>query len=151
MYALGEKKPQLNKNHYIADNAAVIGDECLIGINSVILLGADSPTLSAKTIITASNMVQQFPHFVIGPAYDGGFYLFAGNKDIPQNVWQTITYSNETTLKQLSTKLAKLAKIEFLQPLLDVDTYDDLVRLNTELRSATHLLPAQKELLDWLA
>lgn len=116
----------------------------------VILLGADSPTLTANIITTACHMVQQSSHFIVGPAYDGGFYLFAGNKVIPATIWQSVTYSTNTTLKQLSTKLTKLAKIEFLQPLLDIDTYDDLAPLNTELKSMPTLLLAQKKLLPWL-
>jgi glycosyltransferase A (GT-A) superfamily protein (DUF2064 family) len=116
----------------------------------VVLLGADSLTLTANIISTACHMVQQSSHFIVGPAYDGGFYLFAGNKIIPATVWQSVTYSTNTTLKQLSTKLAKLAKIKFLQPLLDVDTYDDLALLSIELKSIPALLPAQKRLLSWL-
>jgi uncharacterized protein len=116
----------------------------------VILLGADSPNVTANLITSACHLIQKFPHFVIGPAYDGGFYLFAGNKNIPETVWQNVNYSEETTLKQLSTKLAAIAKIEFLQPMLDVDTHDDLLHLNTSLKSSTQLLPSQKKLLVWL-
>ena len=49
------------------------------GAPAVALLGADAPQLSPKHLAEAGFLaLEAGANFVIGPATDGGFYLFAG-------------------------------------------------------------------------
>jgi rSAM/selenodomain-associated transferase 1 len=116
----------------------------------VILIGVDCPLLTSEIIIEGINIIKQTNQFVIGPAHDGGFYLFAGNKPIPKDVWQNVTYSTATTLTKLTEKISKFNGIKFLKLLSDVDTFADLINIKKEMAKAKKLLPQQEKLKVWL-
>lgn len=62
------------------------------------LAGADCPALTAATVLSALTAADGV---VVGPATDGGFYLFAAACPIPARVWTSVTYSRDDTLAQL--------------------------------------------------
>jgi len=97
--------------------------------DAVLLIGSDSPQLSPELIIQASDQLQD-NQFVIGPAEDGGFYLFGGKNQIAQEVWVDTNYSVSTTANDLTTRLSSLSKIKWMDPHIDVDTYADLKKLS---------------------
>jgi uncharacterized protein len=100
--------------------------------DEVVIIGSDSPQISSKIITKAVISIKKNNNFVIGPAKDGGFYLFAGNKEIPKELWMDVVYSKDTTMTDLVEKLEPISKIEFLETLVDIDQLDDLIFLLKE-------------------
>ena len=113
--------------------------------DKVILIGADAPQLSAHDIQKAVDALED-NDFVIGPAHDGGYYLFGGRVSTEQEMWRGITWSVQTTKAELEARLPSCPS--YLQVLTDVDTQNDLYKLVEEMPE--HLNPAQKELLEWI-
>ena len=94
----------------------------------VLLIGSDSPHLPIEYYTKAyDNLLES--DFVIGPTEDGGFYLFGGNKNIPQKTWLSTPYSTTTTYNVLTKQLKKIGHISVLPQLFDVDTVKELKRL----------------------
>lgn len=112
-----------------------------------ILIGADSPQICSGHIQQAINSLDD-SDFVIGPAADGGYYLFAGKTAIDQRVWTSVQYSCATTATQLSHAL--LCAPTQLTGLTDVDREEDLALLMAQL-SMDACNQAQLALRDWLA
>ena len=120
----------------------------------VILIGADCPLLAASHIIRAFDLLTPRPNqdlFVMGPAQDGGFYLFSGVKDIPKIDWTSVQYSQCDTKNQLSKRLSSFGRVIELEPLSDVDTLDDLISLPHTNVAKKNLLDAQVALLEWIS
>lgn len=114
----------------------------------VILIGADSPQLSPELILKTHDLLKNKNRFVIGPARDGGFYLFGGAKALPKEVWTSVTYSQPSTCEELVKKIKNHGEIVFLPTLSDTDLHEDLPFLMQELQNINH--PAQENLLDWI-
>lgn len=116
----------------------------------VLLLGADSPQLSPQHLINAAEFLEKEDKFIIGPASDGGFYLFGGKKEIAEEVWTSVPYSARDTLEMLQMKLGLDADegMSSFETLLDVDTEEDLKRLL--LQMGGDKLPMQQRLYAWL-
>ena len=114
------------------------------------LLGADSPQISSQ-IFSASEDKLAHHDFVIGPARDGGFYLFAGRKTIPEPIWTSVAYSAKSTAKDLAKSLESIGTVAWLGALQDIDETKDIKQLIVELETlASQALPKQAELLVWL-
>lgn len=95
-----------------------------------ILIGADSPHINVGYILKTIRILILNPNsFVIGKCMDGGFYLFAGNKPVPKDIWCSINYSSETTASELEIKLKSLGSVFEIENSFDVDTFDDLKKL----------------------
>ena len=118
----------------------------------VVLIGTDSPQLEPECIINALQQLNEQPNAcVIGPCVDGGFYLFAANTAIPQSVWTQVTYSSESTLRELVSNLKNVGMaVVLLASDGDVDTVDDLKPLMQALQLKRGLRPQQQRLYDWL-
>jgi uncharacterized protein len=113
----------------------------------VILIGADSPQLCARHLNDAITALDNH-QFALGPAVDGGYYLFAGRVPIAKDIWTNITYSAADTARQLLAKLP--ATVATLDMLTDVDRIDDLRVLKAELRAQTDLSDTLRQLVRWL-
>ena len=115
-----------------------------------ILLGADSPQISPQRIVQAARFLNNpAPRFCIGPAVDGGFYLFGGNRPLEREIWTSITYSTAATGAALSERIAPLGELQFLPKCRDVDTVADLAKIATQL-VAEDALGSQRELAVWI-
>lgn len=111
----------------------------------VILIGADAPQITADLLRDAIKALDTHD-FVIGPAHDGGYYLFGGRMHMDASVWSDVPWSTEHTREALITKLP--AKPVFLSFLSDVDTHDDLQRI---LREMPKQKSAQQQgVVDWI-
>jgi hypothetical protein len=114
----------------------------------VILIGSDSPQLTADRLHQAIETLKT-EQFVVGPALDGGYYLFAGKRPLSQEFWTNLTYSRSDTCKNLLAGLP--AKAHLLSPITDLDTVEDLAQLHRELSAlGTALSPEQQALLTWI-
>jgi glycosyltransferase A (GT-A) superfamily protein (DUF2064 family) len=88
---------------------------------------------------------------VLGPADDGGFYLFGGRPPLPRDVWTDVTYSAPTTMAELAARLEPRGTVRRLPPAFDVDTVDELRRLRDVVAARGDLGPARAALRAWLA
>ena len=112
----------------------------------VLFIGADAPQITAALLGEAADATAA-GEWVLGPATDGGFYLFGGGKPLMRDVWESVTYSAATTASELA---GRLGRVRYLPELFDVDTAAELAKLRAALRGETALLPAQRALLDWM-
>lgn len=87
-----------------------------------ILIGADSPELDV-THLTQTVCALKGGRSVVGPARDGGFYLFGDALPRDSIFWNTISYSTDQTALDL---IAQLHSPEILPVLGDIDTEGDL-------------------------
>ncbi|NBT58615.1 DUF2064 domain-containing protein [bacterium] len=94
---------------------------------TVILIGADCPQIQKSHFLeTQRRLKDKKGRFVLGPAFDGGFYLFGGKNPIPKMIWTQVQYSQSTTLQELKEGLQKMGAVDFLGELRDIDNADDL-------------------------
>jgi uncharacterized protein len=118
----------------------------------VILVGADSPQMTASHLLMASNWLadKEQARFAFGPSFDGGFWLFGGNRIIPLACWTEVSYSTADTGAQFLGNLQPLGEVQTITTLHDVDEPADLVLLHTALHDLTAPLPEQVELRQFL-
>jgi rSAM/selenodomain-associated transferase 1 len=92
---------------------------------SVVLIGCDLPELTS-TIITQAFEALQNNDLVLGPSYDGGYYLIGLNK-VQSDLFKGISWSTEKVLKQTLERAQQLSlKVQLLDRLQDIDTLEDL-------------------------
>lgn len=145
------EKPKLNQGGgSLGMRLAKIYDELLQKHDLAMLLGSDAPQISPRLLSDACQFAQD-GSFVIGPANDGGFYLFLGSRRLAPEIWTTVAYSHPQTLKQLVTALKCEGPIHFLPTLRDVDELPDLLALQNLLMDQTQAGgEAQVALRQWL-
>lgn len=104
------------------------------GYNKVVIVGADSPSLPLDYISMAYDELDR-KHLVVGPSYDGGYYLLGAAGVTPdifdQVPWSTMNVFNITLRK------ARAQKLEYavLPYWYDVDTIRDVHHLCDHLTS----------------
>lgn len=114
----------------------------------VLLLGADCPQLGAALLGDAAAALRGASDFVLGPARDGGFYLFGGRLKVAASDWRAVPYSSADTAAVLTRTLAPHGSWRTLEPHSDLDEETDVAVVAKELRAAAAaLLPAQRRLL----
>lgn len=112
-----------------------------------IAIGADSPGLPTKFLEQAQEALNQ-ADAVIGPSYDGGFYLL-GLRTCPEGLLSGIRWSSATTCEETTTKLrAAGLTLEVLDPWFDVDTVQDLEKLNSMISTSEIQAPNTKRFLE---
>ncbi|WP_376098022.1 DUF2064 domain-containing protein [Roseomonas sp. CCTCC AB2023176] len=70
-----------------------------------ILIGADAPQVTPGLLRDAVRALDASP-YVIGPAEDGGFWLFGGRAPVPDAVWTGVAYSRDDTAARFLAALA---------------------------------------------
>lgn len=95
------------------------------GAGRVLVVGTDSPGLTAARLAEALDKLQPAVPVVIGPAFDGGYYLLGMNRFVPE-LFEGIPWSTERVLTETEAKLAALGLDWARLPALrDVDTEAD--------------------------
>lgn len=126
-------------------------DVLLSRYDSVLLVGADVPQLTPGQLVQAAQALAAPPvAFVLGPATDGGFWLFGANTPVPLAAWQSVRYSQGDTCAALRHALPATGRIVELPALTDVDHADDLPRVLDALGRLPEALPAQRALAEWI-
>lgn len=115
----------------------------------VIFIGADAPQITPELLGQAGRTAAE-GDWVLGPAEDGGFYLFGGSKPLPRDAWEQVPYSVPETARVLADRLQQIGYIQYLPETFDVDTAEELAKLRAELVGQQTLLLEQRELLRWL-
>jgi len=118
----------------------------------VILVGADIPQMTAKELLKAVDWLthQEQARLSFAPSVDGGFWMFGGNCNIPNNIWTDVVYSQADTGMQFFNKIDKLGDIKTLSCLRDVDEVEDLIPLRESLMELPEPSSEQRELLKFL-
>ncbi len=118
---------------------------------SVLLIGADIPQVRPWHLTQATaRLADPAVGFVLGPAADGGFWLFGGNRLVRRRVWQSVRYSQPDTCTAFCRRLPEGGVVATLPVLTDVDTVDDLPRLQQALNELPAPLSAQCAVAGWL-
>jgi len=117
---------------------------------SAILVGADLPQLQPRHLSDACIwLAADSPRRVLGPARDGGFWLFGANDSIPQTVWESVGYSREDTASRFIEAVGGEAWA-MLETLTDLDQADDLPLVLRELTGIHTASDCHHELTSWL-
>jgi uncharacterized protein len=118
---------------------------------SVLLIGADAPQLTVALLQHALSVLDEADTpFMIGPASDGGFWLFGGRVPLPREVWTRVRYSQPQAASELQRQLAPYGAIGAIGCLTDVDNAEDLPALRRALEALEAPQPTQQKLLVWL-
>lgn len=117
--------------------------------DAAILVGSDIPLLGADHILEASETLHASGGVVLGPADDGGYYLI-GMTEARAALFDGIAWGTETVLTdtlRIAERLGVEARLG--RSAYDVDTIDDLRRVERELAAAPPALcPALRR---WLS
>lgn len=97
-----------------------------------IILGSDCASLTPEIVKMALDKLDEYP-FVIGPTFDGGYYLLGMNSFEP-SVFENIEWSTETVFPKTLLRMASLEKRCFFLPQLsDIDYEEDWVKYGWEI------------------
>ncbi len=117
-----------------------------------VLLGADTPQLDAASLRDALRWLQAAApaRQVLGPARDGGFWLYGGNRATSVATWESVPYSRSDTATRFEAAFAAGGAWLVLPRLTDVDHDTDLADLRSELAALPAPAPAQRDFAAWL-
>ena len=94
-----------------------------LSYKKIIIIGSDLYSLRPKHIESAFEQLENYD-VVIGPALDGGYYLLGLNFIIPK-IFNQKQWSTSSVLKETLSDLKEF-NVNLLEPLNDIDTYEDL-------------------------
>jgi len=115
-----------------------------------ILIGADLPQIEPRHLEAAASWLDApDARHVLGPARDGGFWLFGANRAMPTATWESVAYSQNDTAQRFIAAVDAPCW-ELLEPMTDLDRADDLPSVRDELDSVTNPSPEQRALARWI-
>ena len=119
--------------------------------DSALLVGADAPQLTCDLLSRAVRWLSlPGPRLVIGPAQDGGFWIFGGNCHLPDPAWSQAVYSCPDTFQQFVAAMQSHGEWLELDVLADVDRGADLATVTSQLQQLKSPTDAQLRLTNWL-
>ena len=104
--------------------------------DAAILVGSDIPLLTAAHLDDAREMLSTTGGVALGPADDGGYYLI-GMRRVYAELFEGVAWGTSSVLTD-TLRIADRAGIEarLIRPAYDVDTIEDLRRLEVDLCDA---------------
>ena len=115
-----------------------------------ILIGADLPQIEARHLRLAAHWLEaDQPRHVLGPAHDGGFWLFGSNRTPDMTTWESVRYSRDDTAREF-IKAVDATAWEMLEALTDLDQAEDLPAVLRELEAVEAPTDCQRRLTGWL-
>ncbi len=115
-----------------------------------ILLGADAPQIHRGDLHSAATWLDSdSARSALGPAEDGGFWLFGSNRRQPLAAWCAVAYSQPDTAERLVAALPEAGQWCRLRWLGDVDRAVDLAPCIAALAALAEPTPAQLRLLEY--
>jgi len=108
-----------------------------LNCDAAILVGSDIPLLTAAHFDEARETLAATGGVVLGPADDGGYYLI-GMRRVYAELFEGVEWGTSSVLTD-TLRIADRAGIEarLIRPAYDVDTLEELHRLETDLRTAS--------------
>lgn len=108
-----------------------------LGFTSIVILGADSPTLPDEIVQEAFERLREPTPAVIGPATDGGCYLIGMQQPSPllaQQLFAHIEWSSAQVMSQLQARAQQIGIRLYLCPeWYDIDTPEELTKLKQQI------------------
>ncbi|MDF3818861.1 TIGR04282 family arsenosugar biosynthesis glycosyltransferase [Leptospira sp. 96542] len=99
--------------------------EQLMNAQKVVIIGTDCPYITKEILDESFDKLDECD-IVLGPAKDGGYYLL-GMKETTPEIFECITWSTSSVLKDTLTNVKSLRKkYILLKELSDIDTISDL-------------------------
>lgn len=96
------------------------------GYKKIVLIGSDLPDINSTHIEKGIHALKE-NNVVFGPAEDGGYYL-VGMSKMQASIFINKPWSQSNLLDETLLELHKLkVPVKTLEPLNDIDTYDDLI------------------------
>lgn len=116
-----------------------------------LLLGADAPQLTAALLGEAVDWLSApSPRLLLGPASDGGFWLFGANTVPPLQAWTSVAYSAADTARELQAAMHAVGDWRTLASLTDADHARDLATVQRSLDTLPEPTHEQRELARWM-
>jgi len=108
-----------------------------LNCDAAILVGSDIPLLTADHFDEARETLAATDGVVLGPADDGGYYLI-GMRRVYAELFEGVAWGTSRVLTD-TLRVANRAgiKARLIRPAYDVDTIEDLQRLEDDLRNAS--------------
>ncbi len=99
-----------------------------LGYEECVIIGSDSPDLPAELLNCAFKSLKKYDA-VIGPSYDGGYYLLGLKKNgCPQSLFEDIQWSSSSVFNTTMSKINDLGmKCRILEKWNDIDDINDLI------------------------
>jgi rSAM/selenodomain-associated transferase 1 len=128
IWSVAHFSKKLQKGHDLGERMHHAFDELLhSGYEKVIIIGSDLLDLDA-TIIENAILELDSHDVVLGPAEDGGYYLL-GMKQLHPALFKNKSWGTETVREDTILDLRN-KDVSLLQPLNDIDTFDDMKHYN---------------------
>lgn len=135
----------------LGERMAQVYQQLLRDHHAAILIGADCPQLPAAALEAAVAWLDaNEPRLVIGPADDGGFWLFGGNVQLPNAAWIEPEYSRGDTASVFRAGMHQHGSWLTLMSLRDLDRADDLQPVSRALAELGDPTGQQLSLLEFL-
>lgn len=117
---------------------------------TVVMLGADSPTLPADFVEQAFEFLETNSEAVLGPAADGGFYLI-GLRKPDKRIFEFVRWSSAKAFEQARENIMNLNwHLRETPGWYDVDEPQDLQRLRAELLSNKNAQRRAPQTFEWI-
>ncbi len=136
-----EMKHWLGKQSFRKQQGQNLGDRMAEALNTTLqnaerclLMGSDCPAITAELLQNSFAALQE-KDIVLGPAYDGGYYLVGINKTVSpeqiKHLFSDILWGSEEVLATTLERIKELQlTFQLLPKLHDIDTPDDLLHFN---------------------
>lgn len=98
--------------------------------HSVCFMGGDSPHLDLQGLHELIERSNHMKGFILAPTSDGGFYFFSGNESLPEEVWTSVEYSQNSTCSELADQLSSQGRVFWATESFDIDEYSDLEKFS---------------------
>lgn len=96
------------------------------GYKNVIIAGSDIASKLAGNIQNGFALLE-YNQYVVGPSYDGGFYLIGANRRFDETLFDNIIFSTNNVYNKLMENINRRGNsCGVLDMLIDIDTLDDL-------------------------
>ena len=117
----------------------------------VLLIGGDLPQLDPAALRAASDWIGTPNRHVIGPAADGGFWLYGSSATDPTVGWPGLPYSRPETAAHFRAAIGGPVGTWLELPMrTDLDESTDLAAVRAELAALDEPSPAQQRFHDRL-
>jgi uncharacterized protein len=131
---LGEQSFVKQQGKNLGERMARALDKALQSAGRCLLIGSDCPDITPELLRNAFTVLQK-KDIVLGPAYDGGYYLVGINKTLSpkqiEHLFTDVPWSSENVLTTTLERIKELQLTFHLLPKLhDIDTPDDLQYFN---------------------
>lgn len=118
---------------------AQIHDQLLARHAGGILLGADAPWVTPASLRAAATwLAAAAPRACLGPAEDGGFYLYGANRPLSLAAWTQPRYGGPEAARDLLAQCPPQWSWQQLPTTPDLDRASDLERLLASLPAGAH-------------